>query len=315
MERTLTYEQQRFLQGKIRMEALQSKPELTEEDKYEINGIKTELWRLIMNFAYTEMMKITRKYIRASDANQDIMQKMACIFFERLPYYDPLRSTPTTYFVRYFRQAISEYLHTDSQHVTQYDANNIRKVRAAINYYETYNIKWTEEMISLMTGLSKKVVKSTIQIANNSIRASVDEMALTLKSKIPTPEEKIIEEETRHTLEEAINRNLTEKQKELLLLRINPLGNKEISYENVAQSVGMSTREVKRELNRILCILNDDISFRRQYVKKNKEKKGQLHLLDDSAGEVADDIAASFTTVTTSLKEKAPTDSRVMAVV
>src|SRR5699024_10002026 len=49
---------------------------------------------------------MTNKYRLPSDCFADLCQDMAIIFYEKYRDYDPTRTTPTTFFVRYFKQVI-----------------------------------------------------------------------------------------------------------------------------------------------------------------------------------------------------------------
>lgn len=124
------------------------------------NYTKEQLFGSIVKFGMKTASGMLSKYRLDSDAYMDVQQAQAVIFFEKLPDYDPLKSTPTTYFVRYFKQVISEYLRENTLHLSQYDANNVAKVKRAITYYESHGIMWDEAMLSNRTGLSAKVLRN-----------------------------------------------------------------------------------------------------------------------------------------------------------
>lgn len=104
----LTKEQNFFYLKMKRMKQLECMEPMTWEAKAERNKILSELWGVIHNFALKEAYRMLGP--NSKDGIADVSQCMALIFFERLPYYDPTQTTPTTYFVQYFHQVISQYI-------------------------------------------------------------------------------------------------------------------------------------------------------------------------------------------------------------
>lgn len=238
-------------------------------DTYQINEIKTILWERIKKFAKAEMFRMINNIEVDLGDLADIEQELAMVFFEKLPEYDPLKSTPTTYYVRHFRHVISTYIRKYKSKLTQYDANNARKVRYYINEYEKRGISWTIEMIAEKSGLSPKVVKSTIYYSSNARTANVEE-AYQLESSLPTPEKSFEEKENDRILAERLLENTTEEELQLIILRTNDNGHKEMLYEKIAEKTGKSVREVKSILNRAICKLNQDKILRNQFGHENR---------------------------------------------
>ena len=175
---SMTEQQVLFYVGMKRIKYLQNaecERPLTFEEEQEIDEIRKLLFESVVRFGIQLAYKRMGKYRKDRDAFQDIQQDLAVIFYEKLPDYDPTKSTPTTYFLRYFNQVITEYILKYSQHMSQYDAHNVSIVRAAIKYFEERGIKWDEPMIVTKTGLSPKVVKNTLRLAANSVMANVDD--------------------------------------------------------------------------------------------------------------------------------------------
>lgn len=283
-EKTMTKEQKIFKVGlrrldkydEIRLERPLKEHELAEENK-----IKEVLFATVKKYGVSVIRSMTQKYRLSSDGYQDLYQDLAIIFYEKYRDYNPDKGTPTTYFVRYFKQKISEYLVENMHKLTAYDANNVLKVRKAIAYYESKGIKWTEEMLSIRTGLSIKVVHSTIIFSYTSNYASVEE-AYELKSHIKTPEEALLEKESHAVLIQAIKDNTTDEELDLLMMRVNPEGVKEMPYEKIAERKGMSVREVKKKINTCICRLNQDTSLLQHHAKPTLKKyKSTLSLQRD----------------------------------
>lgn len=245
----LNHEQRYFLIGKIKMASLEATKEcreLTWKEEDEMDFVKKSLFSSVLKFGMTVAREMAGKYSLDSDAYADIQQSLALIFFEKLPVYDPTRTVPITFFVRYFREATSNYLRKNSQMLSQYDARNVSAVRAAIRYYESKGLKWTEEMLSNRTGLSAKVLKNTLQIAKNSKRASTDGIEEFLQAKGQMPEEECVEADSLREILVRIEHLLTESEKDLFFLKINSLGNKPLTYTEVASRSGLTVQEVKQ---------------------------------------------------------------------
>ena len=261
----LNHEQRYFLIGKIKMaslEAIKECRELTWKEKDEMDFVKKSLFSSVLKFGMTVAREMAGKYSLDSDAHADIQQSLALIFFEKLPMYDPTRTAPITFFVRYFREAISIYLRKNSQMLSQYDAHNVSAVRAAIRYYESKGLKWTEEMLSNRTGLSARVLKNTLQIAKNSKRASTDGIEEFLHAKGLTPEEECVDADSLKEILTRIEHLLTKPEKDLFFLKINLLGNKTLTYAEVASRSGLTVRDVKQIFSGVIAKLSGDESIR-----------------------------------------------------
>lgn len=236
---------------------IQSQRPLTRKEIRLKNDTLADLWSQIRVYGISEAQKRMGKYRLDGDAYSDVQQAMSEIFLEQLPNYNPLWTSPTTFFKPYFNQAITEYILGNSQHLTQYDAKNVGIVRKAIYYFESKGIKWDESMIVDRTKLSPKVVKQTIQIASNSIRANVDDMGPGLAGKIPGPEEYYLEQERKNLIHETLQNTLTSEELQFFLYRVNLDGKRELPYQTVAENLGMAVRDVKQKWSGIIAKLNN----------------------------------------------------------
>lgn len=284
--KTLTNEQKIFLVGlkKLdRYDEIRKERELNFEESAEVNKIKEVLFMQVKNYGLSLALKMTQKYRLPSDCYSDLCQDMAMIFYEKYRNYNPLQTTPTTYFVRYFKQVIAEYLTRNLHRLSQYDANNVLKVRRAVAYYESKGIQWTEEMLTIRTGLSQKVVHSTIFYAYASNYACIDE-AYDLQAHIKTPEEAFTEKEAHSALIQAIQKNTSEEELKLLLMRVNLDGKKELPYEEISNRTGISVRDVKKTINTCICRLNQDKKLLEQFSKPTLKKyKSTLSIQKNTA--------------------------------
>lgn len=292
----LTKEQKLFLIGKSKLkqyDEIEATRELTATEIEQRDFIKQELFGSVVKFGMSEARRRMSKYQIDSDAYTEVQQDLAVMFFNMLPRYNPLQTTPTTFYVRYFNQVISEYLLAYSQHLTQYDAHNVTKVRGAIHYFESKGIQWDEPMIVTKTGLSPKVVKNTLSLAANSVRANIDD-TLNLQSKLPTPEEEYMKNEKTEIIMKSLAETLDKEDLEFFLYRMNLDGDKELSYQMVADTMGMQVRDVKKRWSSIIAKLNNNKNLQSYSKTSQKVADSTLHL-NDKAGDIAEEqIFASF---------------------
>ena len=292
----LTEAQKKFKSGlkKLdRFDALREVRPLTPQELFLENKIKEVLYMTVRNYGLDLARKMTQKYRLPNDSYADLCQEMASIFFEKYRNYNPELTTPTTYFVRYFKQVISEYLIKYVHNLSQYDANNVLKVRKVIAYYEAQGIPWTEEMLSIRSGLSLKVVRSTLSYSYISNYAQVEE-AIDLRANIKTPEEAFAEKESQEALLNAIRKNTTPEELELFLMRVNPDGSKEMPYEKIAQEKGMSVRQVKRIINTCICRMNQDKELLQHFAKNTYNKYKKTLVLQEDVSDVMEQQLEAF---------------------
>lgn len=254
-----------------RFDKIQKTRELTWQEEQEISKIKEVLFASVRNYGISLVRQMTQKYKLPNDSYSDLCQDLAVIFYDKFRAYNPDLTTPTTYFVRYFKQVISNYLIKNIHKLSQYDAGNVLKVRRAINYYESKGIDWTEEMLSTRTELSLKVVHATLLYSSASNYVQIDD-AFDLASHIKTPEEAYTDKETTDTLLHVLKNSLDENELELLLMRVNLDDNKELPYEKIANIKKMSVRDVKRTINGCICKVNQDKGIVERFAKPTMKK-------------------------------------------
>ena len=247
-----------FYVGKKKLEELERKEKeegLTPAESRERDEILQKLLGKIIRYGIDLARKRMGKYRKDTDAYQDVQQSLATIFFEKLPFYDPTLTAPTTFFSPYFKQVITEYILQYSQHMSQYDAHNVALVRGAERYFESQGITWDEPMIATKTGLSPKVVKRTLQLAQTSIRASVED-SYDMASSEPTPEEYLLKDERSRMIWNALKDSLSPEDLEFFLYKVNLDGKRERTMQQVADELGMQVRDVKKRYAGIIARLN-----------------------------------------------------------
>lgn len=309
---TGTYQQKLYKLGKEAFDAIEKKKAkgypLSASDYRDLEKARAGCWKLMEKFAMFRAKQRMSKYRLDSQAWVEVKLMLAAIFYEKFGDYDPEVSAPTTFFIRYFDQVISEYLHKNSQHMSQYDANNIAKVRSAKHYFEEHGISWDVPMIATRSGLSVKVAKQALQRAETSIQADVDAM-IHLKSDAPEPDQILCEKERQEDIMRAITETLNEEEQELFFLKVNVDGKRQRAYREVMDILNrkrdadhqLTERDIKQQWSGIIARLNSNRTLR-QY---NRQMHGasetpgvcrspdtQIHFYKGSS--TLDDIASAF---------------------
>ena len=282
MEVSLTKEQKIFFICLKKLKKLEDEDPI---DMNEYNKIRLFLWGNVIRFAQREINRMMGSF-STREEREEVLQELALVFLEKLPDYNPLTSAPTTFFVRYFREKISKYIRDSKIKLTQYDANNMRKINNAANFFKKRGIPYTVDMLAAQTGLSVKVVQTTILYSNNAKTASVEE-AYTIQSDTPTPENLVEQQESDAILYQALMEDISADERKLVIMRINPDGRKEMPFEDIAKKTGMSIKEVKSIINKALCRLSQDDRLRHRFGNHNQYKLSlNMVSLQDKATEI-----------------------------
>lgn len=285
----MTKEQAIFYVSLKKIEALEKQEP---KDQKQIDQYKTYLWEVIYKFAKSEINSLMGEFT-SKEEREDVLQSVALIFFEKLPYYNPLQTTPTTYFVRFFKQEISKHIRSYHKRLTQYDATNARKISNVVAEYEKKGIRPTLDIIARKSGLSQKVIKSTLLYSSNSKVANVEE-SYDLSSDLPTPEQFFVKNEQQRILAETLKNNTTQLERKLLMMRVNPEGSKLMPYDKIAEEMDMPIREVKQIINRTICRMNQDRMLRSAFGHGNPYQNVTPVFMQDNAAQIMEDQLTQF---------------------
>lgn len=295
-KRVLTDPQKFFIVGKrelAKFERIKQERPLTKPEHDREDYVKEALLRSIWKYGIQLSRQMMSKYMLPTDAYSDVQQAIAAIFYEKLPNYDPFQSTPTTYFSRYFKQVIDEYIHKDSQRLSQYDAHNVSKVRAAIHYYESQGIKWDESMLMNRTGLSMKVLRNTMYLERNSKQACIDDM-FDLESPFPTPEDACIQDEKSRLVNKVLAEDLTEDELRIIRARFNNDSNRPVPFDTMAKKLNIPVRDVKKKFNSIIAKLHNNPTLFYLYNGDKRIRKVSVNLQPKYPDSLEDDILMSI---------------------
>lgn len=290
----MTPTQQLFYVGKIALKPILKKMKdgqpLTADEKRQYDETMTQLFQSIRPYGLSIAYQKIQRYRKASDYRADIENSIALMFFEHFPDYDPRLSAPTTFFKDYFMQAVSEYLHSNSQHLSPYDAKNVGCIRAAKNHFAALGVAYDEQLLAMYTGLSLKVVKNTLKIEENSTQVDVDDHLVYLATETRSPSEILQDAERTDAIRSAIDETLDPFERDVFFYRVNPDGAGQRSYREVAEHFGIDQKTARQTVASSVAKLNSSRHLRsfgkkhspdRQYEKMDT----MLHFSSSAPGE------------------------------
>ena len=276
-EKKFSQQQYYFIIGKKKLDKYSKISEirpLTEEEWAERDKIYLSLWSMIRKYAF-QLVTFIKTSTITPEINSELQQDLYQTFTDKLPLYNPLLTAPTTFFKPHFINVIAKKLNGDN--ISSYDIQNLKKVKAAINYFEGRGVKWTIDMISSKSGLSSKVVTQTLTYGNNITHAGMESLEY-MKTSIPTPEESFIKDETAREIQDCIeihikNDDFSRYEFNLFCLRNNGFdGSKEMPYQQIAAQENLTLVEVRSIINKVICTLQQDIMLKRMYYNDNSYK-------------------------------------------
>ena len=263
--------------------------EISQTEKEELKKIKALLFDKIVRYGYSIATQMNCGRGFSTNTICEITSELYIEFCNVLYNYDPHFTTPTTYFSRPFKGAITRYLSKQNRK-TPYEIQNWKKVNNCIQYFEGKGQLWTPEMISALSGLSLKVVQSTLEINIRSQLVNLDDL-YDIKDQRKTPEEEYFDNEREMAINASLKKNLSPEEYELFLLRLNLENRKELSFDRVAKEAGIPLKEARQKLSNISVKLAKDPTLRILFhICEEKQQDLENSLMDDIQFEEEQDI-------------------------
>lgn len=245
---------------------------LSAEERKLVEDLRQWGWDAIRKFAYDEAHRMLKPYHPSSEKFYDVEIELYRTYCEHIADYDINKGKPTTFFVRYFRGTIREFILFNYHNISSYDAQNYRKIKKAIEFYDIQRISYTPEMLSTRTGLSVKIVNSTLKYIDQSHYANIDD---TYKEAgtIDGPETAYLKKELSEELIDIINNILTDIEKKVFYTCVNLDGVKRLSFDEVADSLNLPLKQVKTLYNSARIHIAEDEAFIRYFGQKQPKIK------------------------------------------
>lgn len=239
----------------------------TEEERQLVDKLRQWGWEAIRRFAYDVAHRMLKSYKPSAAKFYDVEIELYKTYCEHIADYNVNKGKPTTFFVRYFRGAIREFILFNYHNINSYDAQNYRKIKKAIEFYELQRIAYTPEMLSTKTGLSVKIINSTLKYIDQSHYANIDD---TYKEAgtIDGPETAYLKKEMSNELIDIINNILTDIEKKVFYTCVNLEGAKKLPFDTVAESLNLSLKQVKTIYNSARIHIAENEEFIRYFGRK-----------------------------------------------
>lgn len=237
---------------------------LTPLEREVFKEVQLLLWEQIEKF----VVSIFPKEIKSNKFEKDVLYQTMYVDFAskmifRYKPYSPERTSivgPTTYFNDHiFKNALTTY-QRDKTSLTKHELNKYGKIQRAINSMQSNNIEPTVENIANLTDLSVGVVRNALINIDNRRTVSLDakikdddgsenDNVKVPVSKLPTPEEAVIQKDTDRTLADMINAELDDLERQVFFMRDDIWDERKVKhmpYKDIALELGLTEREVKR---------------------------------------------------------------------
>lgn len=174
--------------------------------------------------------------------------------------YNSDKGMPTTHFAFYIKHEMQTFLDSIANKTTTHYSTAINKINKITSSLEKANKPYTAVMISDITGIPLVTVNAALSIkkrvsTENEIDQTTSNSSRTTSEKILSPEEELIENENIDALRRAIDEELNEEEKTVLLLFYGVFGSNSTKTANIAKKLDKNTNEVKiihkRALNKL----------------------------------------------------------------
>lgn len=234
-----------------------------------LGDISVMLYGLVVRFAYDQIKRMTKECYFTYEQRQDLDSIVKTAFFAHVNDYDPIKTTPTTFFVQYFIEAIRTFIQY-CMRMTPYDATNARELKNIINEYAVKDDTFTIDDLAERTNMTDTVIKNTLNLMRKQ-QVDFENVEHKVENDEPSFEKDFFESINEKIIEDMINDTLTEKEAKLFRLRMyseNP--NKINTYQAVSVASGLSIHDVRETLNTAKRKIKESDVFKRYW--------GRIHL-------------------------------------
>lgn len=211
-----------------------------------------ELTGLIINI-------IKRKYPSYAPKHfEDMLQVGEMGVLIGLKDYDPTKSLPATFFIKYIIHEIQTYIDENVYRTTPYYSSIIKKINKAIAKFENENIPYTKRDIAIQTNLSLDTIEKTMVIMNGKNSVSLDSIGEQSSSVVATnPEEEFFKNESSEAVYRVLKACLTQEET-LIISYLYGLGDLPVtSLKRIAEKMNCPIDRVKKLKTSAFCKLKN----------------------------------------------------------
>ena len=241
-------------------------------DESRVSDAKVKMIANTENFIESFIKKHYPTYSSDSEYYQDMVSESKLAVLENMGNYDPEKGAVTTFFYRYIIAACQRVITPDI--MNNYQAANSRKIRAAGDDMEKKGVPYSEEELAKRTGMSLRVIKSTIRCMRSAKAVHMDQFSendeddggsARLDSLCAgsdslhavSPEDILVQRTEIQDLYLSLS-HLPEQTKNMVMDYYAAGGKGEGSYGKIAGKYGCSTESARETIKRAILKLGND---------------------------------------------------------
>lgn len=149
---------------------------------------------------------------------EDMIQAARMGIVIGLEKYNPEIAKPTTFFILYIKHEVSQYINNYVNGLSTYYANEKYKINKAISLLQSQNREASDVNIAEITGISPENVKQLRCMTASSSNVAFDEVFINKADENDTPEEIVLKKELEETINDTIEKHLTEIEKKIITM-------------------------------------------------------------------------------------------------
>lgn len=188
---------------------------------------------------------------------EDMIQAARMGIVIGLEKFNPEIAKPTTFFILYMKHEVSQYINNYVNGLSTYYANEKYKINKAISLLESQNQETTDVKIAEITGITPENVKQLRSMTASSANVEFDEVFMNKADENDTPEQIILKKELEETINNTIEKHLTETEKQIITMYYGLSGKGDTSekaavfptkkeFRNISDILGIPYEKVRK---------------------------------------------------------------------
>ncbi|SHK69873.1 RNA polymerase sigma factor, sigma-70 family [Anaerocolumna jejuensis DSM 15929] len=188
---------------------------------------------------------------------EDMIQAARMGIVIGLEKFNPEIAKPTTFFILYIKHEVSQYINNYVNGLSTYYANEKYKINKAISLLESQNQETTDVKIAEITGITPENVKQLRCMTASSANVEFDEVFMNKADENDTPEQIILKKELEETINNTIEKHLTETEKQIITMYYGLSGKGDTSekaavfptkkeFRNISDTLGIPYEKVRK---------------------------------------------------------------------
>lgn len=206
---------------------------------------------------------------------------------ESLNTYNPDKGKPTTWCFRSIIHEMREYICQEIHHTTPHYQKHLREILSYINACKMKGIKYTIEDINIATGFPKPTIENCIKLyERNRNQVSMEQFIGDNKATVadmmtsfdPSPEEQVINKESKERIFRLMKENLTEIELEILAYHHGMFGDAPKSAADISEIMNIKKQAVRQYVNMAEYKLRRAMTYDSQFNEERRQRVAKQHV-------------------------------------